>query len=79
MARAMKQPAGPEGEKMVEIRIPPSKNPSDNRPVYVRVNGRTWGIPVGQRVQVPECVEEVLATSEEMQMEALKYTAAMSV
>ena len=79
MARANKQQVGPEGEKMVEIRIQPSKNPSENRPIYVRVNGRTWGIPKGQRVSVPECVDEVLNTSEEMQLEAIQYSASLGI
>ncbi len=79
MARTIKQPVGPTGENMVEIRLPMSKNASENRPVYVRVNGRTWGIPKGQRVSVPECVEEVLNTSEEMQLEAIQYSASLGI
>ena len=45
-------------EKMVTIRLPLTKE--DTRPVYVRVNGRKWGIPRGKKVEVPECVAEVL-------------------
>lgn len=60
-----------EGEKLVTIRLPILKE--NNAPVFVRVNRRTWGIPRGVPVEVPECVVEVLNNAEEAQMEALAY------
>ena len=77
MAVKKQQQTAQEGEEMVEIRLPLSKETSQNRPLFVRVNGRTWGIPKGQRVMVPKCVEEVIETSEELQLEAIKYSAAL--
>lgn len=62
----------PKKEKMVTIRLPLTKE--DTRPVYVRVNGRKWGIPRGQKVEVPECVAEVLEHAEEQMLEALRYS-----
>lgn len=59
-------------EKMVTIRLPLTKE--DNRPVYVRVNGRKWGIPRGKAVKVPECVAEVLEHSEEQILAAIRYS-----
>lgn len=59
-------------EKMVTIRLPLTKE--DTRPVYVRVNGRKFGIPRGQKVTVPECVAEVLEHSEEQMLEAIRYS-----
>lgn len=60
-----------EGEKMVTIRLPLLKE--NSAPVFVGVNGRTWGIPRGKSVEVPECVVEVLRNSEQAQMEAIAY------
>lgn len=62
-------------EKMVTIRLPLTKD--DNRPVYVRVNGRKWGIPRGKKVEVPECVAEVLDHAEEQVLEAIRYSDAV--
>lgn len=62
----------PGKEKMVTIRLPISKE--DTRPVYVRVNGRKFGIPRGKAVEVPECVAEVLEHSEEQMLEAIRYS-----
>lgn len=59
-------------EKMVSIRLPLTKE--DTRPVYVRVNGRKWGIPRGKRVEVPECVAEVLDHAEAQMLEAIQYS-----
>lgn len=60
-----------EGEKLVTIRLPLLKE--NSAPVFVGVNGRTWGIPRGVPVEVPECVVEVLNNSEQAQMEAIAY------
>lgn len=64
----------PEVEKKVTIRLPLLKE--NNAPVFVRVNRRTWGIPRGVPVEVPECVAKVLEQSEAAQMEAIAYQAA---
>ena len=61
-------------EKMVTIRLPLTKE--DTRPVYVRVNGRKWGIPRGKKVEVPECVAEVLDHAEAQMLEAIQYSEA---
>lgn len=62
-------------EKLVTIRLPLTKE--DTRPVYVRVNGRKWGIPRGKKVQVPECVAEVLDHAEAQMLEAVRYSEKM--
>ena len=62
-------------EKMVTIRLPLTK--SETRPVYVRVNGRKWGVPRGVKVEVPECVAEVLDHAEAQMLESLRYSEAM--
>lgn len=62
-------------EKLVTIRLPLTKE--DTRPVYVRVNGRKWGIPRGKKVQVPECVAEVLDHAEAQMLEAIRYSEKM--
>lgn len=61
-------------EKMVSIRLPLTKE--DTRPVYVRVNGRKWGIPRGKKVEVPACVAEVLEHAEAQMLEAIQYSEA---
>lgn len=58
-------------EKMVKIRLPLTKEQTDD--VFVRVNTRTWLIQRGVEVEVPECVEEVLRNSENQMLEALAY------
>lgn len=65
-------PENEKGEKLVTIRLPLTKE--DTRPVYVRVNGRKWGIPRGKKVQVPECVAEVLDHAEAQMLEAIRYS-----
>ena len=42
-------------------------------PVFVGVNGKTWLIPRGVKVEVPACVAEVLENSAKAQKEAAKY------
>lgn len=56
-------------EKMVKIKL----FRDDERykaPVFVGVNGRTWLIPRGVEVEVPECVDEVLRNSANAEAEA---------
>lgn len=64
-------PAEPAGEKRVTIRIPKSKEKSGD--VFVSVNERTFLIQRGVPVSVPECVAEVIATSERYEEEATEY------
>lgn len=61
----------PEKEKLVSIRLPLVKE--NAQPVFVRVNKRTWGIPRGVTVEVPECVVKILEESEAAQMAAIAY------
>ena len=75
MATKKQQQERPAGDEMVEIRLPLTTELT--RPLYVRVNGRTWGIPRGVRYRVPACVAEVIDTSEELKLEAIKQTMAM--
>lgn len=63
-----------QGEKLVSIRLPLTKEEKDA--VYVRVNERTWLIPRGQTVEVPECVVEVLDHAETATLESMKYQSA---
>lgn len=54
-------------EELVKIKLPRgSKKDGD---VFVSVNERTWLIKRGVEVEVPACVAEVLAHSEEMEEE----------
>lgn len=69
-----KKDEGEPKEKMVSIRLPLTKE--DTRPVYVRVNGRKWGIPRGKKVEVPACVAEVLEHAEAQMLEAIQYSEA---
>ena len=75
MATKKQQQESPAGEEVVEIRLPLTTELT--RPMYVRVNGRTWGVPRGVRYSVPACVAEVIDTSEELKREAIKQTMAM--
>lgn len=61
----------PQGEKMVKVRLPLTKELTDD--VFVRVNTRTWLIKRGVEVEIPACAAEVLAHSEEQMLEALAY------
>lgn len=60
-----------QGEKMVKVRLPLTKELTDD--VFVRVNTRTWLIKRGVEVEIPECAAEVLTHSEEQMLEALAY------
>lgn len=61
----------PKGEKKVTIRLPRSKENAG--PVFVSVNERTFLIQRGVPVEVPECVAEVIATSERYEEEAVEF------
>lgn len=55
-----------EKEKMVRIKLPIL--PNDEGDQFVSVNDRTWQIKRGEWVDVPECVAEVLDTSDDMNL-----------
>lgn len=58
-------------EKTVKIRIPRIRKDEEDVPVWV--NDRSWIIPRGVEVEVPECVAEVLRHSEEMIEQSMLY------
>ena len=60
-----------EKEKLVKIRIPKTKEQTDD--VFVSVNSRTWLIQRGVEVEVPACVAEVLMHQQEMLEQAMAY------
>lgn len=74
MATKATEKTNDQGEKLVSIRLPLSKEEKDA--VYVRVNERTWLIPRGQTVEVPECVVEVLDHAEDAMLESMKFQSA---
>ena len=53
-------------EKMVTIFIPRDKNSKEGN-LFVSVNDRTFSVPIGINVEVPECVANVIKTSQEAQ------------
>lgn len=55
-------------EKMVTIFIPRDKD-SKEASMFVSVNDRTFYVPIGKKVEVPECVANVINTSQEAQEE----------
>lgn len=61
----------PKGDKMVTIKLPRSKENAG--PVFVSVNERTFLIQRGVPVKVPECVAEVITTSERYEEEAVEF------
>lgn len=58
-------------EKTVKIRIPKTKEESGG--VFASVNQRTFQIPRGVEVEVPECVAEVLRHKEEAEEAAWRF------
>lgn len=71
MAEAKKPETNEQGEKLVTIRLPLTRE--NQKDVFVRVNHRTWLIKRGETVQVPECVVEVLNNSERAILEGIEY------
>jgi len=67
----VEMPVNEEGERMVKIRLPITRD--DQKAVYVRVNDRTWLIPRGKEWEVPECVAEVLENAEKQQLERMEF------
>ena len=63
-------------EKRVRVRIP--RAGADAGDVFVSVNERTWLIRRGEEVEVPECVAEVIRSSERAAEAALSFVEAAS-
>lgn len=62
-------------EKMVTIFIPREKGSKDAS-MFVSVNDRTFYVPIGVSVEVPECVANVIKTSQEAQEEIYRRSIA---
>ncbi len=59
-------------EKMVKIFIPRTRELEGN--MFVSVNARTFSVPVGMEVEVPECVAEVIHNSQMAEDEIYRKT-----
>ena len=59
MASVTKEKTPAAGEAMKTI-VLPRATAGEDKSVYVGVNGRTWKVPRGKPVEVPECVYERL-------------------
>lgn len=68
-----------EQEKMVTIRLPLIPGVDKQEALYVGVNDRSWVIPRGIPMEVPECVAEVIDHSETEAFRAAEYRAAHAV
>jgi len=75
MANTVKDPATdePKTEKKVRIRLPIVPGVAKQEAVFVGCNTRTWVIPRGVEMEVPECVVEILQHSEDAQLEAMRF------
>ena len=58
-------------EKMVTVIVPRTNKDEDDLRVWV--NDRSWLIKRGVKVEVPECVAEVILRSQEIQDKLLNY------
>ena len=58
-------------EKMVTVFVPRTNKDEDDLRVWV--NDRSWLIKRGVQVEVPECVAEVLARSQQMLDKVMNY------
>lgn len=63
----------PQGERKVKIRLPIVPGQAKQEALFVGCNNRTWVIPRGVEMEVPECVVEIIEHSEEAQLEAMRY------
>ena len=68
----------PVKEKLVPIRLPLIPGKEKQEAQFVRVNGRSWVIPRGVTMYVPQCVVEVLEHADEAALEAMRYQQANS-
>lgn len=59
--------------KMVKIRLPIIPGQAKQEALFVGCNTRTWVIPRGVEMEVPECVVEIINHSEEQMIEAAKF------
>ena len=59
--------------KMVKIRLPIIPGQAKQEALFVGCNTRTWVIPRGVEMEVPECVVEILQHSEDAQLEAMRF------
>ena len=71
MATTANKPETEKKEKTVKVRIPKTKEQTDD--VFVSVNNRTWQIMRGVEVEVPECVAEQLMHQQELLEEAMAF------
>lgn len=71
MATTKPETVAEEKEKTVKVRIPKTKEQQDA--VFVSVNDRTWLIPRGVEVEVPECAAAQLVHQQEMLEEAMDF------
>ena len=68
-----------EGERMVTIRLPLIPGVAKQEAQYVGVNDRSWVIPRGVPMEVPECVVEVLEHAEQEAIRAAEYRSGKSI
>ena len=61
-----------EKEKMITFTL--EKNRYETLPMYVMVNGRSWLIPRGVEVTIPECAYLQVEHRRKMEAEALQYS-----
>ena len=75
MANTVKDPATdePKTEKKVRIRLPIVPGVAKQEAVFVGCNTRTWVIPRGVEMEVPECVVEIINHSEEEMIRAAQF------
>ena len=63
----------PKAEKKVKIKLPIIPGQAKQEALFVGCNTRTWVIPRGVEMEVPECVVEIIEHMEEAQLEAMRY------
>ena len=63
----------PKTEKKVKIKLPIIPGQAKQEALFVGCNTRTWVIPRGVEMEVPECVVEIIEHMEEAQLEAMRY------
>ena len=68
-----------EGERMVTIRLPLIPGVPKQEALYVGVNDRSWVIPRGVAMEVPECVMEVIEHAEEEALRAAEYRSTVAI
>lgn len=59
--------------KMVKIRLPIIPGQAKQEALFVGCNTRTWVIPRGVEMEVPECVVEIINHSEEEMIRAAQF------